>query len=289
LGVRVDIRPGGAKTGMSPRQNWPVLPDVVWAVLAGILGLAVGSFLNVVIYRVPAGESVVRPASRCPHCGAAIRNRHNVPVLGWLVLRGKCYDCKAPISPRYVLIELVTGLLFAAVTLRILHLDLGPALPAYLYFSAIGIALTMIDIDHKRLPNAIVLPSQAVVAVLLTVATLASGDWWALARAGIGAGSLFLCYLALALIYPAGMGFGDVKLAFILGGVLAYLSWEAFGVGAFAGFLLGALGGIVLLATGRGTRKSTIPYGPYMIAGALLAIFVAHPVARAYLDVLGHH
>src|SRR5207249_9377196 len=92
----------------------------VWATLAGIFGLAIGSFLNVVIYRVPAGESVVSPPSRCPNCGAAIRNRHNVPVVGWLVLRGKCYDCRAPISPRYPIVELVTGVLFAAMTWRIL-------------------------------------------------------------------------------------------------------------------------------------------------------------------------
>lgn len=264
-----------------------MIPDAAWAVLAGVLGLAVGSFLNVVIYRVPAGESVVRPASRCPACGAAIRNRHNVPVVGWLVLGGKCYDCRARISPRYPLVELATGLLFAAVTWRILDLELPAAVPAYLYFAAIGVALTMIDIDHKRLPDAIVLPSYAVVAVLLTIASIASGDWWALARAGVGAVGLFTGYLVLALIYPAGMGFGDVKLAFVLGAVLAYLSWQTFAVGAFGGFLLGAVGGIVLMAAGRGTRKSTIPYGPYMIAGALIAVFVAHPVAEAYLRLLG--
>jgi leader peptidase (prepilin peptidase)/N-methyltransferase len=269
------------------RHNGAVIPDAAWAALAGLLGLAVGSFLNVVIYRVPAGESVVRPASRCPSCGAAIRNRHNVPVVGWLVLRGKCYDCKAPISVRYPLVELVTGLLFAGVTLRILHLDLAAALPAYLYFAAIGIALTMIDIDHKRLPDKIVLPSYVVVAVLLTAATIPSGDWWALARAGIGAASLFVLYLVLALIYPAGMGMGDVKLAFVLGAVLAYLSWATFAVGAFGGFLLGSVGGIALLASGRGNRKSAIPFGPYMIAGALVAIFVARTVIDAYLHVLG--
>jgi leader peptidase (prepilin peptidase)/N-methyltransferase len=264
-----------------------VIPDAVWAVLAGVLGLAVGSFLNVVIHRVPARESVVSPPSRCPSCGTQIRNRHNVPVVGWLVLRGKCYDCKTPISSRYPLVEAFTGVLFAAVTLRILDIDLAGALAAYLYFAAIGIALTMIDVGHKRLPNAIVLPSYLVLAVLLTVASLSSGDWWALARAAIGGAVLFGGYFALAFVYPAGMGFGDVKLAGVLGGVLAYLSWTTLVVGAFGGFLLGALGGVLVLLTGRGNRKTAIPFGPYMIAGALIAIFVAHPLAQRYLDLLG--
>jgi leader peptidase (prepilin peptidase)/N-methyltransferase len=235
-----------------------VIPDAVWAVLAGLFGLAIGSFLNVVIYRVPANESVVRPASKCPSCGAAIRSRHNVPVVGWLVLRGKCYDCKAPISWRYPLIELVTGLLFAAVTARLVHLHLGWAVPAYLYFAAIGVALTMIDIDHKRLPNSIVMPSYLVVAALLAIASTGTGDWDALARAGIG-------------------------------GILAYLSWRAFAVGAFGGFLLGAVGGIVVLATRRGNRKTEIPFGPYMIVATLVAIFVANPLTDAYLDLLNRN
>lgn len=266
-----------------------MIPDALWAVFAGLLGLAVGSFLNVVIYRVPVGMSVVSPASRCPNCGAAIRNRHNVPVLGWLVLRGKCYDCKAPISPRYPLVELATGLLFAGMTLRILHLGLDAALPAYLYFVAIGVALTMIDIDHKRLPDKIVLPSWIVLTALLVIATIVRGNWGDLGRAGIGAAGLFALYFLLAFIYPAGMGFGDVKLSFILGGLLAYLSWSAFGVGAFGGFLLGSLGGTALLVTRRGNRKSAIPYGPYMIAGALLAMFVAQPLADAYLQLIGRN
>jgi leader peptidase (prepilin peptidase)/N-methyltransferase len=239
-----------------------------------------------VIYRVPAGESVVRPASRCPSCHAEIRNRDNVPVVGWLVLRGRCRNCAAPISARYPIIELAAGLLFALLTLRILDLDIAWALPAYLYFAAIGIALAMIDIDHKRLPNSIVLPSYAVEAALLTMASAGTGDWTALGRAAIGAGGLFAFYFLLAFIYPAGMGFGDVKLALILGGVLAYLSWRTFAVGAFGGFLLGSVGGILLLVTRRGTRKSEIPFGPYMIAAAVLAVFFANHLASAYLDTV---
>jgi leader peptidase (prepilin peptidase)/N-methyltransferase len=264
-----------------------MLPTAFWAAVAGIFGLAVGSFLNVVIYRVPAGESIVSPPSRCPHCGAAIRNRHNVPVIGWLVLRGRCYDCKAPISPRYPIVEAVTGALFAVVTIRIADLHLKEALPAYLWFTAIGVALTMIDIDVKRLPDKIVLPSYPVLAALLLVATIDNHDWASLARAGVGAVALFAFYFVIAYAYPAGMGFGDVKLAGILGGMTAYLSWATFAVGAFGGFALGSIGGIALMAVGRGGRKTAIPFGPYMIAAALLALFVARPIADGYLDLIG--
>ncbi|HZX04955.1 prepilin peptidase, partial [Kribbella sp.] len=132
------------------------------AVVAGVLGLAVGSFLNVVVYRVPRGESVVSPPSHCPRCSQPVRNRHNVPVAGWVMLRGRCADCRLPINVRYPLVELATGLLFAAVAVR---LGSVAALPAYLWFVGAGVALALIDLDVRRLPNAIVLPSYPVLAV----------------------------------------------------------------------------------------------------------------------------
>ena len=252
-------------------------------VMAAVLGLLVGSFLNVVIHRVPRGESVVRPPSRCPGCGQDIKARHNVPVVGWLVLRGRCAGCGARISVRYPLVELGTAVLFALLALR---LD-PPDLPAFLYFGAIGIALALIDLDCRRLPNAIVLPSYPVLVVLLTASAWYRGDWWSLARAGIGGVALFAFYLLLALAYPAGMGFGDVRLAGILGGLLAYLSWPALLIGAFGGFLLGALAGVVVLATGKGGRKTALPFGPFMIAAALVAVFAAGPLGQAYLRLTG--
>ncbi|NBH09617.1 A24 family peptidase [Amycolatopsis sp. SID8362] len=255
----------------------------VLVVATAVLGLLVGSFLNVVIHRVPRGESVVRPPSRCPGCGEQIRARHNVPVLGWLLLRGRCANCGSRISVRYPLVELGTAVLFALLTLR---LD-PPDLPAYLYFGAIGIALALIDLDCRRLPDAIVLPSYPVLAVLLTSSAWYRDDWWALARAGIGGAALFGFYLLLALVHPQGMGFGDVKLAGILGGVLGYLSWTALLLGAFGGFLLGAVAGVVVLAAGRGDRKTALPFGPFMIAAALIAVFVADPLARAYRELTG--
>jgi leader peptidase (prepilin peptidase)/N-methyltransferase len=251
-----------------------------------LLGLAVGSFLNVVIHRVPRGESVVSPASRCPRCGTPIRARHNVPVLGWLILRGRCADCRTPISARYPLVELGTGLLFAALAWRLDRLDRLSAVPAYLWFAAIGIALALIDLELRKLPNAIVLPSYPVIAVLLTGAAAWQHDWWPLARAGLGALALFGFFLLLVLIAPAGMGWGDVKLSGLLGGVLAYLSWSALLIGGFSSFVLGAIVGVAAMAAGRAGRKTALPFGPFMITGALLAIFFAKPLATTWHQLL---
>ncbi|MET0524087.1 MAG: prepilin peptidase, partial [Nocardioides sp.] len=179
------------------------LPVPLIAALAGVLGLAIGSFLNVVAYRVPRGESVVHPPSACPCCATPIRGRHNVPVLGWLVLRGRCFDCRAPISARYPLVELATGALFALAGWRFAA---HPALlGAYLLFAAVAVALTVIDLDVRRLPNVIVLPAYPVLAGLLAL----DADGERLLRAGYGAGLLFGFFLVLALVAPGAMGFGD--------------------------------------------------------------------------------
>jgi leader peptidase (prepilin peptidase)/N-methyltransferase len=265
------------------------VPPVLAALLtvAGLLGLAVGSFLNVVVHRVPAGLSVVRPASRCPKCGAPIRARHNVPVLGWLLLRGRCADCGTPISPRYPLVEAGTAVLFVLVALLCYLRSELPLLPALAYLAAIGVALALIDIDTHRLPNVIVLPSYPVLAVLLTGASVVSGDGGALARAGLGAAALLGFYLAITLVYPAGMGWGDVKLAGLLGGVLGYLGWAELLVGGFAGFLFGAVAGVVVIATGRGTRRSALPFGPFMILGAAAGITLGGWVGALYLGAVG--
>jgi leader peptidase (prepilin peptidase) / N-methyltransferase len=253
-------------------------------VLIALLGLAIGSFLTVVVDRVPSGESVVRPGSRCPRCGTAIRARQNIPVLGWLMLRGRCASCGAPIGVRYPLIELTTCVLFVLLTLR---LGAVAALPAYLYLAAAGVALAVIDLDTRRLPNVIVLPSYPVLAVLLFGAAVWDKDWSALLRAAIGAAALFGFYLLLVLAYPRGMGWGDVKLAGLLGAALGYLSLATLVVGAMAGFVLGAVLGVAIILARKGDRQTAVPFGPFMIAGALLAIFVAEPIADAYLTLVG--
>lgn len=252
-------------------------------VVFGLLGLAVGSFLNVVIERVPRDESLLWPASRCPRCLTPIKPWHNVPVLGWLVLRGRCAGCRGRISPRYPLVELATAVLFVAVTARF---GPTPVLPAYLYLAAISVALAVIDFDVRRLPNVIVLPSYLVGAVLLVPAAVADADWWAAGRGLLAMAGLGLFYLVLAVLYPGGMGLGDVKLAGLLGLYLGWLGWSSVLIGAFTGFLLGGLVGAVLLVSGRASRKTAMPFGPYMLAGALLALFIAGPVAAWYGDLL---
>jgi leader peptidase (prepilin peptidase)/N-methyltransferase len=251
----------------------------------GVIGLVIGSFLNVVIYRVPRDESVVSPGSHCPHCEAPIKGWHNLPVLGWLVRRGRCAACEASISPRYPLIEALTAGLFVAVVVRF---GVSPQLPAYLYFSAIAVALAFIDFDVQRLPDAIVLPSYVVGVVLLMPAGAAGGNWWSAERGLLAMASLFALYFTLSMAYPGGMGFGDVKLAGLLGLFLGWISWGSVLVATFGAFLLGGGVGIALLAAHRATRKSAIPFGPFMLAGALLALFFAGSASAWYGDLLSH-
>lgn len=252
-------------------------------VAVAVLGLLVGSFLNVVIHRVPRGASLVRPASHCPYCRAPVRPWQNIPVVSWLALRGRCAACRHPISARYPLVELATAALFAGVAARF---GPTPALPAYLYLAAVAVALAMIDLDVRRLPNAIVLPSYVVAALLLAPAVVASGDWGAGLRALAAMAALWTAYYAVAVLVPGGMGFGDVKLAGLLGLYLGWLGWHAVLVGTFAGFLTGALVGIVLMLVRRAGRRTAVAFGPFMLAGAFVAVFAAGPLAAWYSALL---
>jgi leader peptidase (prepilin peptidase)/N-methyltransferase len=251
-------------------------------VLVAALGLAVGSFLNVVVWRVPRGESVVRPGSACPGCGAAIRPRDNVPVLGWLLLRGRCRDCGMSISRRYPLVEAATAGLFVVMLLRF---GVDPVLPAYLYLAAIGIALALIDIDVKRLPDALTLPSYPVAAVLLAVGSAGHGDVDSLVRAALGGAAMFAVYFALCFAYPAGMGFGDVKLSGLLGLYAAWLGWDVWAAGLLLGFFLGGFFGVALVLGRRAGRKTAVPFGPFMLLGALVAILTGQQLVQGYLSL----
>ncbi|MGI8535771.1 MAG: prepilin peptidase [Mycobacteriales bacterium] len=252
--------------------------------LCTVVGLAIGSFLNVVIHRVPKGESVVRPASACPVCQTPIRPRDNVPVAGWLLLKGRCRDCDVTISPRYPVVELTTAALFVVMALRF---GLDPVLPAYLYLAAVGLALAVIDLDCKRLPDALTLPSYPVAAALLGIAALAGSDSGDFVRALLGGAAMYAVYFALCFAYPAGMGFGDVKLAGVLGAYTAWIGWGSWTVGVFLGFFLGGIFGVALIAVKKAGRKTTVPFGPFMLLGVLVAILFGQELARAYLDTSG--
>lgn len=265
-----------------------LLPWWFTVAILAVLGALIGSFLNVVVWRVPQGMSVVSPPSACPSCGHVISWYDNVPIVSYLVLRARCRSCKAHISARYPLVEAATSLAFGVLGAGAYLGWYPPAmLPALLYWAAIGIALTLIDLDHHRLPNAIVLPSYVVTAALLLFASIVSGDYGRLVSAAVGCVALFALYWILAVAYPGGMGFGDVKLAGALGMLLGWLGWAPLIVGAFSAFLLGGLIGAVLMAGRRATRKSRIPFGPFMLAGACIGVFAGVGVANLYLTVTG--
>lgn len=250
--------------------------------VAALLGLVVGSFLNVVVYRIPNDMSLVSPPSACPNCEHPIRPRDNVPVLGWLLLRGRCRDCDTPISMRYPIVEAATGMLFA-VTAAVIGLHW--TLPAYLWFVAVTFALSLVDFDTKRLPNRIMFPGTAVGAILLAIGAGIEGEWRQLVTGlAVGAG-LFVAFLLLALAVPAGFGMGDVKLVFMLGLFAGYVSLAAGLFSAFAGFFIGGLVSVLLLVTRRADRKTAIPFGPSLVLGSWLAIVAGTEIVDWYLGI----
>ena len=232
--------------------------------------LALGSFLNVVASRLPVGRSVSRPRSACMHCGAEIRARDNVPLLSYLLLRGRCRDCRVPIGWRYPAVELATALFVAACVFRFgltLH-----ALAAAVFCVAL-VAISAIDIERRIVPNRIVLPATVVVLVLM-LAWRPSVEWPA---AGFGA-ALFLFLAALA--YPAGMGMGDVKLALLLGVAVG----RSVPVALMAGMLAALVPSAVLFARhGSQARKMGIPFAPFLALGGIVALFAGNAVVHWYL------
>ncbi len=256
------------------------------ALVAGcfVLGLLLGSFANVVIHRVPRGESLARPPSACPQCGTPIKPRDNVPVVSWLLLRGRCRACGAPIAARYPLVELGMGVVFALVAARI---GADWSLGGFLLFTWVLVVVSVIDVHTRKIPNRLMYPLTPALGVLMVAAAVLSGDpgraLWAL----VGAVAAFAGLFVVALIQPRGMGMGDVKLAAFIGLGLGYLSgWHVL-LGIFGGFLLGGVVGILLLATGARRRRDLIPFGPYLAAGGVLALLLGDPVIDAYRASLG--
>lgn len=244
-----------------------------------VLGLLVGSFLNVVIYRVPRRESVVTPRSRCPGCGTQLAERDNIPVVSWLLLRGRCRTCAMSIPGRYPLVELLTGVLFAAVGIRF---GADWALPAFLVLVGGQVAVSFIDLEHFLVPNRVLLAVLGVGGPLLVLAAVKGEGWDDMREMAIGAVIGFGLLLAINLINPRGMGMGDVKLAGVQGLFLGLLGVGHVLLALFLGFLLGAVGGVMLIATGLRTRKDHIPFAPYLATGALTCVLVGGPILDWY-------
>jgi len=242
-------------------------------VAAGILGLIIGSFLNVVIWRLPRGESLNRPRSCCPSCGAQIKPYDNIPVVSWLVLRGRCRNCGAPISRRYPLVEALTGAVFLGIALtRGVEDDLALWLP----FAAVLIAVAGIDLDHQIIPNKIVVPA-AVWGIVATILFRPDNIDDGL----IAGAAAFLVLFLAALVNPAGMGMGDVKLAGVMG---IYLG-SSVAPAMLVAFLAGSAVGLAIIAReGRAARKKGVPFGPFLALGGLIGILAGPELVDIYVD-----
>ncbi len=247
--------------------------------ICAVLGLLVGSFLNVVIYRVPRGLSVVSPRSACPSCETPIAERDNVPVVSWLLLRGRCRHCHEPISARYPLVELACAALFAGTAARFGY---NWALPAFLVLFAGLLALSVIDVERLILPKAIVWPLSLLVAGLLVVAAAATGEWHSLLVGVACAAAWFVLFYAMFAISPRLLGFGDVRLAPVLGLALGWLGWRYVLLGFFAANLIGAAIGIALIASHRMSRRQQIPYGVFLALGCAVAVFAGPELLRPF-------
>src|SRR5215218_8031042 len=237
-----------------------------------LFGLVVGSFLNVVIHRVPRRESIVWPASHCPHCGEPIRPVDNVPLISYLLLRGRCRNCKERISARYPAVEALTGLFFGTAAFEF---GVTLALLSALVLIAALIALAVIDLEHRLLPNVMVGPA-ALAGLILSILANPAG-WWIYPLSALAvAGAL----LVLALAIPGGMGMGDVKMAGMLGAFLG--PYAALAV--FLGALLGAVTGGLLMVTGKMQRRSALPFGLFMALGGIISLFVGPQLWDLYMN-----
>jgi leader peptidase (prepilin peptidase) / N-methyltransferase len=241
--------------------------------VAAVLGLLIGSFLNVVAYRLPRGESLVAPRSRCPGCAAAIASYDNIPVLSWMLLRGRCRRCGNAISIRYPLVEVTTAILYALVVVA-QDDALGIALGLLLVTALIPI--TLIDLDVRLIPNRITLPAAVTALVAAVIFDVSFVPEQLIAGAACG------FFLLAALAYPRGMGMGDVKLAGMLGLYLGRAVAPALFVALIAGVVVGAV--IIARVGGREGRKTAVPFGPFLALGGLFGLFLGDAVMDAYLD-----
>jgi leader peptidase (prepilin peptidase) / N-methyltransferase len=242
------------------------------ATFAGVFGAMIGSFLNVVVYRLPRRESLVRPASHCPSCGAGVKSYDNVPVLSWLLLRGRCRSCSSAISARYPLVEALTALLCVG---AVLAGGNTATIVLNVAFILLLVPIALIDVEHRIIPNKLTALG-AVLALAIGTALDPSGEPERLIAGAAAGGALLLAALA----YPGGMGMGDVKLAGVMGLFLGSAVAPAMLVALLAGVLFGAL-----VMTRKGVlaaRKTAVPFGPFLTFGSLVAVFAGDPLINLY-------
>jgi leader peptidase (prepilin peptidase)/N-methyltransferase len=245
------------------------------ATFAGVLGAIVGSFLNVVVYRLPRRESLITPASHCPGCGTPVKPYDNIPILSYLLLRGHCRSCSAPISPRYPLVEALTAVLCVGAVLA--HQSAAEiALSIALILIVVPAAL--IDLEHRIIPNKLTALG-AILAIVIGLALDPAGEPERLIAGAAAGGFLLLAALA----YPGGMGMGDVKLAAVIGLFLGRAVAPAILVALIAGVLVGAL--IIAQKGAREGRKTKVPFGPFLAFGAVVGVFVGQDIVQSYV----HH
>ena len=236
-----------------------------------ILGLLIGSFLTVVVDRVPRRASVVAPGSACGGCGLELGPIDLVPVVSWLALRGKCRRCRAPIGVEPLVLELTTAGLFTVLAIKF---QLSWELGAFCVLAAGLVALSWIDLKTKRLPREIIYVTAAIGVPLLCVAALVRHEPKRMLTMLIGA-ALALAFMGVVyLVSRGGMGDGDVRLSPLLGAYLGWLNPGFVAVGLFLGFVLGAVAGLALMAVGRAGRKTAVPFGPFLAMGALISIWI---------------
>ena len=240
-----------------------------------LFGLIIGSFCNVVIYRLPQGKSIVTPGSQCRSCGNSIRPWDNLPLLSYFLLKGRCRFCREPISARYPAVEFISGMLFVWLYFKF---GFGMSFTVYALMASALLVVALIDFDHNIIPDTITLPGMAV-GLGLSVCALPITPLASLLGLLIG-GTLF--YL-IALVSKGGMGGGDIKLIAMIG---AFLGWQGALFTIFSGALLGSLVGMMLMLLGKKGRKDKVPFGPFLSFGAMLFILSGDDLIRWYLDLL---
>jgi prepilin signal peptidase PulO-like enzyme (type II secretory pathway) len=264
------------RAGDGTPASMSAIPLWYWATAAAVFGMAMGSFFSVLTYRWPREESLVTPRSHCTTCEHQLRWYENVPVLSWVALGRRCSSCRSPISWRYPALELVSGALAAG---AIVAFGANWRGLAVLVMALALVPVVVIDLEHKLIPNIVVLPAAA---IALVFAVLHDPSRWWVPVVGAAGAAAFLGVLWL--VYPRGMGFGDVKLALLLGAVLGASVIPAFAIAFFAGSIIG----VTLIArSGRGARKTAVPFGPFLAAGALIALWAGPTLITWYTDRLG--